>query len=103
MLPAISRDTLDEVKTTIDISTPLLDEVRRRAKAEGRTVRSSVEEGLRMVLEQHAQRPKRVLRDASIGGGWLTPEYQDKSITQMIHEDYEERIDRTLKSLDDRR
>lgn len=94
--------TLGAVKTTIDISTPLLEEVRRRAKAEGRTVRSYVEEGLRELLARHDRQPKRVLRDASVGGGWLSPEYQDKSITQLIHEDYEERIDRTMRRVDDR-
>lgn len=91
------------MKTTIDISTPLLEEVRRRAKAEGRTVRSYVEEGLRVVLEQRARRPQRVLRDASVGGAGLSPEYRGTSVTQMIYDDYEERLDRTMGWLDDRR
>lgn len=90
------------MKTTIDISTPLLEEVRRRAKAEGRTVRSYVEEGLRDLLARHDQQPKRVLRDASVGGEGLNPEYQGKSVTQMIYADYEERLDRTMRWIDDR-
>ena len=39
------------MKTTIDIADGLLDQARERARAEGRTLRAVIEEGLRRVLE----------------------------------------------------
>lgn len=89
------------MKTTIDIPTALLDQARELARKEDRTVKSLVEEALRRLIAEHASRPKRVLRDASVPG-ILTPEYRGKTVTEMIHEDYEDRIDRSMGRLDDR-
>lgn len=83
------------MKTTIDIPTPLLERARQAAREQDRTVKSLVEEALIKLLADHAARPKRVLRDASVSG-WLTPEYEGKTITEMIHEDYAEREDRVV-------
>ncbi|MBN9608571.1 MAG: hypothetical protein BGO26_18940 [Actinobacteria bacterium 69-20] len=87
------------MKTTIDIPTPLLERTREYAREQDRTVKSLVEEALIKLLEEHATRPKRVLRDASVPG-WLTPEYAGKTVTEMIHEDYEERMDRIVHAAD---
>lgn len=78
------------MKTTIDIPTPLLERTRERAREQNRTVKSLVEEALRNLLDAQSARPKRVLRDASVPGT-LTPEYEGKTITEMIYEDYEAR------------
>jgi hypothetical protein len=83
------------MKTTIDIPDALLDETRKAAAQDGRTVRSLVEEALRQLLAQRASRAPRRLRDARFyGGGGLTPEYQEKGLMQGIYDDYEERADK---------
>lgn len=87
------------MKTTIDIPGPLLEEVRAHARSQDRTVKSLVEEALIKLLEDHATRPKRVLRDASVPGR-LTPEYEKKGITAAIYEMYEERDNRIIHAAD---
>ena len=59
------------MKTTIEVSDPLLEEARQVARREGSTLRSLVEEGLRRVLDEHRQRPPFRLRDGSVGGHGL--------------------------------
>lgn len=83
------------MKTTIDIPAPLLERAREHAREQNRTVKSLVEEALLRLLDEHASRPKRVLRDASVPGR-LTPEYEGKTITEMIHADYEARAHKIL-------
>lgn len=85
------------MKTTIDIPTPLLERAREFAREQDRTVKSLVEEALQKLLDDHAKRPKRVLRDASVPGA-LSPEYTGKSVTEMIYADYEEREDRVVRA-----
>lgn len=62
------------MKTTVDISDPLLAEVRRVADREGTTLKALVEAGLRRVLEERRGKaaPFR-LRDASFRGDGLQP------------------------------
>jgi hypothetical protein len=62
------------MKTTVDISTPLLEEARRAAEREGTTLRALVEAGLRRVLADRRGRatPFR-LRDARFRGEGLQP------------------------------
>lgn len=63
------------MKTTIEISDPLLTSAKALARREGTTVRSLVEQGLRHVVDEarSKKRGKRfVLRDASVGGRGLT-------------------------------
>jgi hypothetical protein len=88
------------MKTTIDIPAPLLERTREHAREQNRTVKSLVEEALQRLLDEHAARPKRVLRDASVGGQGLTPEYQQKGITAAIHEMYAERDSRIIHAAD---
>jgi hypothetical protein len=87
------------MKTTIDIPDPLLERTRSAAKAQGRTVKSLVEEALIELLGKHASKSPRVLRDASVPGA-LTPEYAGKTVTEMIHEDYAERENRIVHAAD---
>jgi len=59
------------MKTTIDIADSLLAEAKALAAREGTTVRSLVEEGLRLAIARHhAGEPYR-LPDASFGEGGL--------------------------------
>jgi len=64
------------MKTTIDISDPLLREARAVAAREGTTVKALVEHGLRAVLSEQGKRrrtPFRI-RKASFKGDGLRPE-----------------------------
>jgi hypothetical protein len=76
------------MKTTIDIPDPLLAQVRRVAAAEGRTVRSLVEEALRSLLDERATPRPRKLRDLSYGSGGLTPEYRHLGLAQAVQDSY---------------
>ena len=60
------------MKTTVEISDPLFESVRRLAAQRGTTLRALVEEGLRAVLQAHRDAPRRyALRDASFSGDGL--------------------------------
>jgi hypothetical protein len=62
------------MKTTIEISTPLLEKARALAREEGTTMRSLVERGLQLVLSERRTRRAYRLRDASVGGKGLHPD-----------------------------
>lgn len=80
------------MKTTLDISDPLLAQVRKIAAREGETLRSLVEQGLRTVVAERARKgaPFR-LRDLSVGGKGLQPEFQDASWDKLRDLNYEGR------------
>jgi hypothetical protein len=61
------------MKTTVDITDPLLEEAKRFADANGLTLRQVIEDGLRLVLETRRPRRQFKLRDASVDGGGLQP------------------------------
>jgi hypothetical protein len=61
------------MKTTIEISDPLLRAVRQAARRDGTTVRALVEQGLRLALEEQRQTLPFRLRDASVRGHGLQP------------------------------
>lgn len=79
------------MKTTIDISNALYDEVRRVAQEEGTTVKALVEEGLRHTLTEHQRRVPFTLRDASFKGNGLQPEFAGASWDQIRNSTYEGR------------
>jgi hypothetical protein len=65
------------VKTTLDISDPLLREARKIAARDRTTLRALVEQGLRKVIaERKAARPFR-LRKVTFKGQGLVPELRD--------------------------
>jgi hypothetical protein len=62
------------MKTTVEISDPLLAKAREVAKREGTTVRALIELGLREVLAARRRAPSFRLRKASFKGKGLQPE-----------------------------
>lgn len=58
------------MKTTVEISDPLLAEAKRVAREDRTTLRALIEEGLRRVLDEHERPPATPfkLKDASWGG-----------------------------------
>lgn len=67
------------MKTTIDISDPLYEDVRRVAKEEKTTVKALVEEGLRRTVAEHKRRTPFTLRRATFTGRGLQQEFADTS------------------------
>lgn len=65
------------MKTTLDISDPLLREAKRLAAREGTTLRALVEQGLRRVVAEKKKQPVFRLRKASFKGNGLRPELRD--------------------------
>jgi hypothetical protein len=79
------------MKTTLDISDPLLQQARKLAKRNGTTLRALVEQGLRKVVsESHPRKPFK-LRDGSFGGQGLSDEFRDASWDQIRDLIYEGR------------
>ncbi len=63
------------MKTTVEISDSLFQEVRDLSRQQQRSLRSLIEEGLRLVLrERRAERDGFRLRKATFGGEGLSPE-----------------------------
>jgi hypothetical protein len=65
------------MKTTLDISDPLLREARKLAARERTTLRALVEQGLRRVVSEKQQRTSFRLRDVSVKGRGLRVEAAD--------------------------
>ena len=62
------------MKTTLEISDPLLKQARKIAQREGLTLKSLVEQGLRKVIAEKGQPPQAFrLRKASFKGRGLQP------------------------------
>jgi hypothetical protein len=79
------------MKTTLDISDPLLREARRIAARERTTIRALVEQGLRHVLREK-KRPKQFrLRDASFGTGGLRSELKGVGWDRILEISYDGR------------
>ncbi|MDH3404194.1 MAG: DUF2191 domain-containing protein [Acidobacteriota bacterium] len=71
------------MKTTVEIADPVLEKVRETAHREGTTLRSLVEEGLRLALERRQRGEPFRLRDASVDGQGLRPELEGSSWDEL--------------------
>jgi hypothetical protein len=79
------------MKTTLEISDPLLEKARKLAAARGLTLRALVEQGLRQVVEDGPATEGFTLRDASFGGQGLQPHVRGLSwdrLREMAYEDH---------------
>jgi hypothetical protein len=71
------------MKTTIEISDPLLEAARQVASQEKSTVRALVEEGLRKVIEERKRSLGFKLRRATFKGQGLQPQVAGASWEQL--------------------
>jgi hypothetical protein len=80
------------MKTTLDLADDLAHRAKALARRRRRTLRSVVEEALRLLLarEEGRARPFR-LREASFGGSGLTPEAAAVDPSKLIEWSYGER------------
>jgi hypothetical protein len=79
------------MKTTIEISDPLLLDARHLAAREGVTLRAIVERGLHRVISEAGQPREFKLRDASFKGEGLQPEFRDSDWAHFRDAIYEDR------------
>lgn len=79
------------MKTTIDIAGPVLTEARARRGARRHHAPELVESALRRELASRAARKPFKLRDGSVTGTGLTPEFQGKTMEEIIDSTYEGR------------
>lgn len=80
------------MKTTLDISDPLLREARKLAARERTTLRALVEQGLRRVVAEKRRRaPAFRLRKASFKGRGLRPEIKDAGWDRLRELAYQDR------------
>ena len=78
------------MKTTIEISDAILERAKAVAAREGTTLRALVEDGLRQILRNRRSGAFQ-LRDASVGGNGLTPEFSDAGWDRIRDAIYDER------------
>lgn len=79
------------MKTTVEISDRLAEEAKALAARENTTLRDLIEAGLRSVLRERRRRRPFKLRDASLGGRGLQPEFRDAGWERMREAAYEGR------------
>ncbi|HKX07685.1 MAG TPA: type II toxin-antitoxin system VapB family antitoxin [Stellaceae bacterium] len=79
------------MKTTIEISDPLLREARKLAIRQGITLRTLVERGLRRVVAEEKPRPGFKLRRASFKGSGLQSDLEGASWERLRQLAYEGR------------
>ena len=79
------------MKTTVEIADVLFHEAKQLAARRKTSLRTLVEEGLREVLRRDDGTQSSGLRDGSVGGGWLTPEFAGASWDQLAEVAYQGR------------
>lgn len=80
------------MKTTVELSDELLREVQRVARDEGVSMKSLMEEGLRVVLERHRKAGQFRLRDGSVPGNGLQEDFRDATWEQLRAAAYGDRL-----------
>ncbi|MFT3777491.1 MAG: hypothetical protein QM772_04290 [Ottowia sp.] len=77
------------MKTTIELPDPLFQQARRHAERHQMTMKALIEQGLRKVMAEKKPEEPFKLRDASVKGRGLTPEFQNarwEQIRDLIHD-----------------
>jgi hypothetical protein len=80
------------MKTTVELPDSLVHEAQQVARTERTTLKALLEQGLRTVLAQRAQAGSQFrLRDASVDGEGLSPEFRSASWEQIREAAYSDR------------
>ncbi|MCL2308129.1 MAG: DUF2191 domain-containing protein [Proteobacteria bacterium] len=79
------------MKTTIELPDTLFAEARHYADANNMTMKALIEQSLRKVMAEKKNAPKFKLRDGSVKGNGLTPEFQNATWEQIRDVIYEGR------------
>lgn len=79
------------MKTTIELPDALFAQARRFADAHDMTMKAMVEEGLRKVMASSKPGKPFRLRDGSVNGNGMTPEFQAMTWEQKIDAIYGDR------------
>jgi hypothetical protein len=80
------------MKTTVELPDDLLREAQQIARAEGTTLKSVLEEGLRAVIARHRSSQQFTLRDASVDGRGINPDLADAGWARIREISYGERL-----------
>jgi hypothetical protein len=80
------------MKTTVELPDELLREAHRIARAEGSTLKSMLEEGLRAVIARYRAGQRFELRDASVPGNGLRPEFAEADWAAIRAASYGDRL-----------
>ena len=80
------------MKTTIELPDDLLSRLRNVAQREGATLKSLLEEGLRLALRAHERKPAGRLKIRPFAGDGLTPEFQNAGWDAIRDEIYRDRL-----------
>jgi hypothetical protein len=79
------------VKTTIDIADDLLLKAKALAARDGTTLRTVIEQGIRLKLREQAITGPFVLKDGSVDGEGLQPEFEGRDWSDILAEAYKGR------------
>ena len=71
------------MKTTFDIPEPLLRDVQKLARHRGMTTKSLLEQALRRILDEAESAQPFVLRDASVLGQGMQPEFENATWARL--------------------
>jgi hypothetical protein len=79
------------MKTTVEISDDLLKRIKRAARAEGKTLRELLEEGLRLALNARGRASRKKFRMQTFGDGGPTDAFRNATWEQTRDEIYRDR------------
>ncbi len=80
------------MKTTVELPDELLREARNIARAEGTTLKSVLEEGLRAVIARYHSSQHFRLRDASVAGRGVQREFAEADWAKIRAASYGDRL-----------
>ena len=84
-------DTVNHMKTTVEIPDPLAEEAKAVARRDKTTLRTLIETGLRQVLRERRRQVRFRLRDASFRGQGLQTGFHDEDWRRIREAAYEGR------------